>query len=111
MPVGDGLKSQCIGSNIDKPLPARPLLPLAVVLPRVLENIEAELAKERLNLAKEVPLRRRAELIRSLLAPERITKPVAIEIAGAGSGPAPRASAVSPEARNARTCERGPASC
>ena len=76
------------------------------MLPRVLENIEAELAKERLNLAKEVPLRRRAELIRSLLAPERITKPVAIEIAGAGSGPA-RASAVSPEARNARTCERG----
>jgi Mut7-C RNAse domain len=78
--VGDGLKSQCIGSNIDKPLPARPLLPLAVVLPRVLENIEAELAKERLNLAKEVPLRRRAELIRSLLAPEPAPPYLATEV-------------------------------
>jgi hypothetical protein len=65
----------------------RPLLPLAVVLPRLLENIEAELAKERLNLAKEVPLRRRAELIRSLLAPERITYSVAIEIAASARVP------------------------
>jgi hypothetical protein len=50
----------------------QPLLPLAVVLPRMLENIEAELAKERRNLAQEEPLRQRAEMIRRLLTPSPI---------------------------------------
>ena len=51
----------------------RPLFPLAFVLPRMLEKIEAELAKERLRAAKEQGLRRRAELIRGLLMPRPIT--------------------------------------
>jgi hypothetical protein len=47
----------------------RPLLPLAVALPRMLEKIEAELATA--GPAKTRRLRRRAELIRELLAPRR----------------------------------------
>ena len=45
----------------------RPLLPLAVALPRMLDQIEAELATA--GPAKTRRLRRRAELIRELLAP------------------------------------------
>jgi len=45
----------------------RPLLPLAVALPRMLECVEAELANEGLQAAEKEHLRRRAELIRSLL--------------------------------------------
>jgi hypothetical protein len=48
-------------------------LPLAVALPRMLEKIEAELANEKPEAAKEQGLRRRAELIRGLLTPSRIT--------------------------------------
>jgi hypothetical protein len=47
----------------------RPLLPLVIALPLLLENIEAELANENLELAKGQRLRWRAELIRLLLAP------------------------------------------
>ena len=47
----------------------RPLLPLAVVLPRMLDQIEAQLADEKLAAAEEDRLRKRAELIRGLLAP------------------------------------------
>ena len=45
----------------------RPLLPLAVALPLLLENIEAELADEKLEAVDEQRLCRRAKLIRSLL--------------------------------------------
>ena len=45
----------------------RPLLPLAVVLPRMLEKIEADLATA--GPAKTRRLRQRAELIRELLTP------------------------------------------
>jgi hypothetical protein len=51
----------------------RPLLPLAVALPRLLENIEAELANEKLELAEEQRLRWRAGLMRWLLAPPPVT--------------------------------------
>jgi hypothetical protein len=51
----------------------RPVLPLAFVLPRLLVNIEAELANEKLELTKKRRLRRRAELIRGLLMPSPIT--------------------------------------
>ena len=51
----------------------RPLVPLAVALPRLLENIEAELASEKLKAAEEERLRYRAELIRGLLTPRPIT--------------------------------------
>jgi hypothetical protein len=51
----------------------RPLLPLAVALPLLLENIEVELANERLQAGEERRLRRRAELIRWLLACSRVT--------------------------------------
>jgi len=47
----------------------RPLLPLAVALPRMLERIEAALATA--GPAETRRLSRRAELIRGLLAPRR----------------------------------------
>jgi hypothetical protein len=47
----------------------RPLLPLSVALPRMLEKIEAELATA--GPAKTRRLRQRAELIRELLTPRR----------------------------------------
>jgi hypothetical protein len=50
----------------------RPLLPLAVVLPRLLENIGAELADEKLQAAEKQRLHQRVELIRWLLAPRWI---------------------------------------
>jgi hypothetical protein len=46
-----------------------PLLPLTVALPRMLGNIEAELANEKLEAGDGRRLHRRAELIRELLAP------------------------------------------
>jgi hypothetical protein len=45
----------------------RPLLPLAVALPRTLEKIESELAPA--GPAQKWRLRQRAELLRRLLAP------------------------------------------
>jgi len=51
----------------------RPLLPLAVVLLRLLEQIEAELAGRKLEPTEERALRRRAELICGLLAPRPLT--------------------------------------
>jgi hypothetical protein len=51
----------------------RPLLPIAVVLPRLLENIEAELTGRKLEVAEERWLQERAGLIRELLAPSPIT--------------------------------------
>ena len=47
----------------------RPLLPLAVALPQMLDRIEAQLADEKLGAAAEERLRQRAELIRWLLTP------------------------------------------
>jgi hypothetical protein len=47
----------------------RPLLPLAVALPRMLQEIEAELATA--GPAETRRLRKRAELIRELLTPSR----------------------------------------
>ena len=51
----------------------RPLLPLAFVLPRMLEQIEVELTGRKLEATEDGRLRRRAELIRGLLAPSPIT--------------------------------------
>ena len=51
----------------------RPLLPLAVALPRLLNQIQAELTGEKLEAAEEERLRQRAELIRGLLAPRLVT--------------------------------------
>ena len=51
----------------------RPLLPLAVALPRMLEKTEAELANA--GSAEKLHLRQRAELIRSLLAPSGSPNP------------------------------------
>jgi hypothetical protein len=48
----------------------RPLLPLAVALPRMLQEIEAALATA--GPAETRRLRQRAELIRELLAPGRL---------------------------------------
>jgi hypothetical protein len=51
----------------------RPLVPLGVALPRMLEQIEAGLADEKLEPAEERRLRWRAELIRWILVPRLIT--------------------------------------
>ena len=51
----------------------RPLVPLAMALPPLLENIEAELANEKLEAGDERRLCQRAELIRWLLRLEPIT--------------------------------------
>ena len=50
----------------------RPLIPLAVALPRMLAKIEAELSTAA-GPAEEQWLRQRAELIRGLLAPRSPT--------------------------------------
>jgi hypothetical protein len=48
----------------------RPLIPLAVALPRMLETIEAELADVKVSAAEKRRLRQRAELVRGLLTPD-----------------------------------------
>ena len=55
------------------PYLTRPLLPLAVALPPMLEKIETELANEKIEPAEKWRLRWRAELIRLLQAPQLIT--------------------------------------
>jgi hypothetical protein len=45
----------------------RPLLPLAVALPRMLEQIEAELADGKVSAAEKRRRRQRAELVRGLI--------------------------------------------
>jgi hypothetical protein len=47
----------------------QPLVPLAVALPRMLENIEADLADSKLDAVQTERLRWRADLIRWLLMP------------------------------------------
>jgi hypothetical protein len=47
----------------------RPLLPLAVALPRMLEQIEAELADGKVSAVEICRLGQRAELMRELLTP------------------------------------------
>jgi hypothetical protein len=54
------------------PLSGPPPAPLAIVLPRLLENIEAELENEKLKSAQKSSLCQRAELIRGLLAPRHL---------------------------------------
>jgi len=49
----------------------RPLVPLAVALPRLLAQIETELSTAAGPPAEEQWLRQRAELIRRLLAPRQ----------------------------------------
>lgn len=51
----------------------QPLIPLAVAAPRMLAKIEAELANEKLGSAEVSRLRQRAEMIRDLLGPSKIT--------------------------------------
>ena len=51
----------------------QPEIPIAAALSQMLENIELELAEEKLEAADMRRLRRRAELIRWLLTPQPIT--------------------------------------
>jgi hypothetical protein len=51
----------------------RPLVPLAVALPRILQEIETKLATE--GPAKTPRLRQQAELIRGLLTPRQSPNP------------------------------------
>ena len=55
------------------PYLTRPILPLAVALSRMLEEIETKLANQKIGAADKWRLRLRAGLIRRLLAPELIT--------------------------------------
>ena len=57
----------------NSPYVDRPLLPLTVVLRRMLERIEADLATA--GAAETRRLRQRAELIRGLLTPRRRSTP------------------------------------
>jgi hypothetical protein len=54
----------------------RPLLPLAVALPRMLQEVETKLAAA--GPAETDHLRQRAELIRGLLTPRQIARSVLI---------------------------------
>jgi hypothetical protein len=49
----------------------QPFVPLAVALPRMLEEIETELADRMVSPADKSWLRRRAALVRELLTPPR----------------------------------------
>jgi hypothetical protein len=51
----------------------RPRIPLAVALPRMLAEIETQLADETAAASDNWRLRQRAELIRSLFTPNPIT--------------------------------------
>lgn len=50
----------------------QPVLPLAITLPGLLENIEAELTNENLEPAQKDRLRQRGELIQWLLGPRHL---------------------------------------
>jgi hypothetical protein len=65
--AGDGLESQ------SQEIPNVILVPFAVALPPLLESIEADLTNKKLEATEERRLRGRAELIRGLLKPFRIT--------------------------------------
>jgi hypothetical protein len=65
--AGSGLESRLQEPEMTSPYLDRPLLPLAVVLPRLLESVETELAKK-FEPVQESHLRHRAELIHWLLA-------------------------------------------
>jgi hypothetical protein len=53
----------------------QPLLPLAVALPRMLEQIETKLASKNIGAAEKWRLRLRAGLIRRLLLPRASPTP------------------------------------
>ena len=69
--AGYGLESRSQELAMTSPYLNRPLVPLAVALPRLLTNIEAKLAKDKLEASEDERLRQRAELIRWLLTPAR----------------------------------------
>ena len=52
----------------------RPVVPLAAALSQMLENIETELANEKLEAGEKRRLGRRAKLMRSLLTPRLFTE-------------------------------------
>ena len=54
--------------------PTGPEFPLAAALSQMLENIETELANEKLEAGEKRRLGRRAKLMRSLLTPRLITE-------------------------------------
>jgi hypothetical protein len=56
---------------MNSPYLDQPLVPLAVALPQMVEQIEAELVREKLAGADQRHLRQRVELIRGLLTPAR----------------------------------------
>jgi hypothetical protein len=53
----------------------KPLRPLAVALPRMLEQIEADLADVKVSAVEKWGVRQRAELTRGLLAPRPTNLP------------------------------------
>jgi hypothetical protein len=71
--AGYGLESRSQKLAMTSPYLDQLLAPLAVAVPRLTENIEAELANEKMEVAEQRRLRRRAELIRWLFTPRLIT--------------------------------------
>jgi hypothetical protein len=67
------LARKTVGTAMTSSYLTQPKMPLAAALSQMLRNIETELAEEKLEAANERRLRRRAELIRGLLAPRLIT--------------------------------------
>ena len=62
-----------VGTVLTSSYLIRPKIPLAAALSQMLENIEADLTDGKLDAVQAERLRWRAELIRSLLTPSRIT--------------------------------------
>ena len=69
-----GRYGHCRDQEMTSPYLQRPVVPLAAALSQMLENIETELANEKLEAGEKRRLGRRAKLMRSLLTPRLITE-------------------------------------
>jgi hypothetical protein len=67
------MRRKTAGTAMNSSYLTRPKMPLGAALSQMLRNIETGLAEEKLEAADERRLRRRADLIRGLLAPQPIT--------------------------------------
>jgi hypothetical protein len=70
--VSPGPKSRSTGTRMPSPYLEQPLIPLTVLAPLLLAKIEAALANGKLDPGEVSRLRRRAEMIRGLLAPRPV---------------------------------------
>jgi hypothetical protein len=66
--AGDGLASRSQNRNEERPYLDRPLFPLAVALPRMLEKVAVELTKA--EPPEKARLQQRAEVLREWITPK-----------------------------------------